>query len=203
MNKNNEIKLILLLTILSIAWSLPLSPVDEINGIAITAPKPNESIRGNFAISGSTEISGFSGFELSFAYNSTEKTTWFPIAVSTSRVKDGILAYWNTESITDGMYQLRLRVILNDGNILEELITPVIIQNDTPVASISPLEVGTAGYLLVTEGATVTPAPTATKIAENPIIISNGKMETGLVFGVSGVIILVLSGMIYSRLRKQ
>ena len=202
MNIYKFYKIFLVISLCSIAWTYHEVPAYENGGIYITSPRPDETIKGNFAIAGSVDVNGFSHFELAFAYENSDLTSWFPIAASETRVRNGILAYWTTNLITDGVYKLRLRVFLEDGTFQDYLITPVIIQNDYASATTTTVELEKKIYTTNTEVASITAAPTATELSENPAILSNKEIKISIVYGVLGVLVIVLSAMLYSRFRK-
>jgi hypothetical protein len=89
------------------------------SGAAITSPKPEESLRGQVNIIGSTNVPNFVSAQLDFAYASDSAGTWFPLQALSQPVFDSPLYSWDTTSITDGDYILRLRVFTADGAVQE------------------------------------------------------------------------------------
>ena len=82
-----------------------------VNRPMITSPRPGEALQGVIAVQGSTDVLDFESAELSFAYQDGGEETWFLIANLKNPVEDQRLAEWDTTTIADGTYQLRLRVI--------------------------------------------------------------------------------------------
>src|SRR5262245_26556818 len=106
--------------------------------VAITSPAPDEILRGQVAIMGKVDTPGFVSAQLDFAYASDSTNTWFTIQSFSQPITDPTLATWDTTSITDGDYVLRLHVNLQDGT-AQEATVPIKIGNDfVPTATPAP-----------------------------------------------------------------
>ena len=106
--------------------------------VAITSPAPGEAVRGQVNIIGSTNVTNFVSAQLDFAYASDETGTWFPLQALSQPVFDSPLYTWDTTSITDGDYVLRLRVFTSDGGV-QEASVPIQLQNDAlPTPTLAP-----------------------------------------------------------------
>jgi hypothetical protein len=109
----------------------------------ISSPKNDEVVAGILSITGTTT----SAWSLDFAYADDPTGTWFSIFQSGSAVSAGVLANWDTNNLTDGLYVLRLRVIVDGaaqdykvnvrvGNYSPtEVFTPVLTLTATPASS--------------------------------------------------------------------
>ncbi|MFN8386883.1 MAG: hypothetical protein U0X92_10740 [Anaerolineales bacterium] len=95
--------------------------------VAITSPASGEVLRGEITIIGSTDIPNFFSAQLDFKYASDNADSWFPLATLSQPALDSPLYLWNTASITDGDYILRLRVTLADGT-FQDVTAPITIQ---------------------------------------------------------------------------
>jgi hypothetical protein len=89
-------------------------------------------------LSGVVEISGavLSAWSLSFSYADDPTSTWFSLAQSGEPVSAGILATWDTTTLTDGFYVLRLHVSSADA--AQDFKVNVCIQNDAPIETATP-----------------------------------------------------------------
>jgi hypothetical protein len=106
--------------------------------LAITSPTAEEQLRGQVAITGRLDVPVFTTARLEFAYAANPTDTWFLIQTFSQPPADSTLATWDTTSITDGSYLLRLRATFEDGT-LQEVIVPVQIGNDAlPTATPEP-----------------------------------------------------------------
>jgi hypothetical protein len=138
----------LLAGFLALALFLPQNVAAQSQtSIRIAAPASGETLSGLVNITGTSAADGFLASELSFAYASDSTSSWFLIYQTDRPVSDGLLAAWDTTLVTDGDYHLRLRVTLQDGSILESLVTGLRIRNQLPTETPAP---------------TSTPEPTAT-----------------------------------------
>jgi hypothetical protein len=121
----------------------------------ITSPSAGDALQGLITIEGSADHPAFQRYDLAFAYDPNPTNTWFPLGEPVStRARQATLGLWDTSDLSPGMYQLRLRVFLDGGTILEDTATGLRV--GLPAAA--PLSAGTAPV------ATSTPptVPTAT-----------------------------------------
>lgn len=153
--------------------ALLLAPTPSVaQGPPISYPPETELVRGVVDIRGTATHPDFWKYELAATPFGTQN--WFNITVSETPVQDGVLASWNTQTVPDGTYTLRLRVVHRDGNYDEFKVQRVLVANslptDTPTPEISPTPTDTptpkpptaTPVILTPEIPTPTPAPTAT-----------------------------------------
>jgi hypothetical protein len=114
------------------------SPVFAQVGPVITSPRQGEALQGILSIQGSSDVAGFALQDVSFAYASDRTGTWFQIASSDKPVKQDVIATWDTTTITDGDYVLRLRVYLQDGSSLDFTVPNLRVRNYTPIETSTP-----------------------------------------------------------------
>jgi hypothetical protein len=117
----------------------------------ITYPPETEVLRGSVQIKGTAIHSDFWKYELAAAPQGTEN--WFNIITSETPVQDGVLGVWDTRTVADGAYSIRLRVVRRDGNYDEYFVRNVSVNNTAPPPTPTP---------------EVTPTPTATPTAKPP-----------------------------------
>jgi hypothetical protein len=124
------------LSIAMLRLILPLLLLLQGTPVEITSPQNGSTVRGQVEILGSMDVPNFASAELSFEYASEEDGSlpangWFSIQTFTQPRLDAPLAVWDTTSVTDGNYNLRLRVILQDGTIQDAFVTGLKIANDS------------------------------------------------------------------------
>jgi hypothetical protein len=176
--------------------------------VAITSPAPDEVLRGSVAITGKVDVPSFVSAQLDFAYASNPTNTWFNIQTFTQPPVDSTLATWDTTSITDGDYVLRLLVNLADGT-LQEVTVPVKIGNDAlPTPTLVPTATPQPDLVLIPTpfllGASPTPTevqrPTPTALPTNPVALGQNQIYASLgrgalvilgLFALAGIIIRV------------
>jgi hypothetical protein len=195
----NRIVRTTLLSVILIAGIAPVLASAQAPGFAdITRPQTGEVLKGLVTIEGSAAHPAFIRYELSFAFDPNPTDTWFPIldAVQTP-VTDGRLGLWDTVSISDGDYQIRLRVLLENASPLEAVVTNLRIRNTTPVEPTpffpeATIPISTPTELLKT--ATPTPIPAPKTGGARTVLWAFG------IGGLSGILgLLILAGYIYTR----
>ena len=180
--------------------------------LAITAPLAGDVLRGEFTITGTTDIENFLSAQLDFAYASNPSGNWFTHQTVSQPVLDSALAIWKTTAISDGDYILRLRVNLNDGS-FQEVTVPVKIQNDIPFLTPTPeftstpdsvtIQIPTPFLLAASPTPTEVPRPTPTALPTNPVSLTQRTIYASLGRGALVIIgLFVFSGIIL-RLRRS
>jgi hypothetical protein len=112
--------------------------------------------------------------------------TWFLIYESDEAITDGEMTQWDTSTITDGEYKLRLVVTLQDGSQLTNDINNLRVRNYTPIETNTPepnatRAPGDTPIPTITPTSTITPLPpTATPLPPNPAIISSQEILLSL-----------------------
>ncbi len=180
--------------------------------IAITAPLAGDILRGEVSITGTTDVVNFLSSQLDFAYASNPTDTWFTIQTFSQPALDSALAVWNTTSISDGDYILRLRVNLNDGT-FQEVTVPLAVQNDVPITTPTlastptpntvEVQIPTPFLLAASPTPTDVPRPTPTALPTNPASLNQSEIFASLRRGSLVIIgLFILSG-ILMRLRRN
>jgi hypothetical protein len=93
--------------------------------LRIDTPSENDTVSGTVEIRGAVAAPGMSRFRLDFAYQQNPTNTWFPIAEGTEPVSNGMLAEWDTTTVTEGTYSLRLRGYLRDGSVRDVIVNGI------------------------------------------------------------------------------
>lgn len=174
--------------------------------IAITSPLPSDILRGEVTITGTTNIPNFFSAQLDFSYASNPTDTWFPIQTLSQPTTDSTITTWDTTSISDGDYILRLRVNLLD-NTFQEIIVPIQIGNDVegstptviPTATLNAVEVQIPTPFLLAASPTPTtpPRPTPTALPTNPASLGQTAIYASLGRGALVILgLFALSGLI-------
>ena len=176
--------------------------------VAITSPLPDELLRGQVTVTGKVDLPSFLAAQLEVAYDSNPTDTWFNIQTYLQPMTDSTLAVWDTTSITDGDYVLRLRVNLEDGSV-QEVTVPIKIGNDvlpspTPEPTVTPepetVLIPTPFLLAASPTPTDLPRPTPTALPTNPVSLGQNQIYASLgrgalvilgLFALAGLIIRV------------
>jgi len=152
--------------------------------LSIRLPVAGQAVQGTVSIEGNSSVPGFVSAELAFAYTGDPTGTWFLIAEASQPVQDGVLAQWDTGVITDGDYNLRLRVLLQNGNHLETHVPGLRVRNYTPVETDTPTPVTPTLTQVPGETPVVTPTreirPTPTPLPPNPAEVTSDNILDSL-----------------------
>jgi hypothetical protein len=127
-----------LLSIIILFSALPWTwATAQDQGVAVvTAPLEGAAVSGIVPILGTATDPRFQRYELAFGYDPNPTDTWFSIGEpGTSQIANDVLGRWDTTSLVDGTYVLRLRVYWSERDFLETFVRRVRIQNATPTAT--------------------------------------------------------------------
>jgi hypothetical protein len=128
------------LSIAMLRFILFLSLLFQNPVISISSPAAGATLRGQVEILGNMDVPNFASAELAFGYVSNPTGSWFTIQTFSQSKVDAPLMVWNTTSVTDGDYNLRLRVFLQDGSFQDVIVTDLKLRNDIPEPTETPVE---------------------------------------------------------------
>jgi hypothetical protein len=177
----------------------------------IISPKPGQALQGNIPVVVDTTSSEFQSVELTFAYAKNPTDTWFLIYQGLQSVSNGPLVAWDTSLITDGDYDLRMVVTLNDGSQQTDTVKGVrvrnytVVETDTPAPVTPTLQSELADTPIPTITPTYTPVqppPTATPLPPNPAALSQADIWLGAGKGAVAIVALFAVGGLYYAVRK-
>lgn len=161
-------------------WALPgkvmaQTPTATPNTTAqISSPADGAPLFGVVRIMGTASNSAMQQYRLDFLAQADPRGQWQPIASGVAQqVTNGTLGQWDTTKVSDGAYQLRLRVTLRNGTVYDAIAHNLIVSNQqpTPLPSVPPPPTATG---LPTAGPSPSPIiqqpPTATPNVAGPVI---------------------------------
>jgi PKD repeat protein len=118
--------------------SLP-TPTPLPISIVILSPVPGNVLAGNVQIVGAATHPNFLQYQVEAGPDPNPGNLWYPItAAIQTPVINGTLSIWNTTTVPDGAWALRLRVYLRDGTTLTTVVNNVRVQNQAPTPVPSP-----------------------------------------------------------------
>ena len=170
---------------------------------AIDSPQAGDALQGVVTVVGSSNLPGFVSAQLSFSYVDDPTGTWFLIANLNQPVLNQTLITWDTTSISDGNYTLRLRVFLTDGSTHDVLVPDLRVRNYTPVETPTPAPTVPQATPLPTITPTPTPFSTPTQLAHNPAVLATSDVSFSILYGGSAVIILFIIIGIYLWVKRK
>ena len=171
--------------------------------VEIHSPSSGEALQGVIPIIGITSVEGLGSWEISFSYISNSRDTWFLIDEGDQAFENEIITQWDTTTITDGDYLLRLRVYLAEDQISDALITDLRVRNYTIIETSLP-GVTLKPDLTPTIEPTATSQPlTPTLLPGNPIEVTELDIINSLSYGaVTAFALIALIGL-YASIRKK
>jgi hypothetical protein len=162
-----RIAMIVLCLALLTAMSIVQAQSDD---VVITSPEALAELSGVVEITGTVNPSTLRGYYLEVAPSNQNpaSATWTPVTLGSGRpVTDGVLGEWDTTTLPDGSYTLRLRVVLTSGETDEVLVRPLSIANAGAASESTEGE--------VSEGPTLVPRPQVQNELPLPV---GGQMDT-------------------------
>ncbi len=146
------------------AWAADPAAVLLQAAAQITSPEAFARVRGNVSISGSATHPEFLRYELYYTLEPGDNWVFIGDA-HFSPVINGLLGTWDTTSLPDGNYSLRLRVVRQDGNYDEAYQRNLVVANrapEPPTATPTLAELPTLPAAVAGPQATPTPEATPT-----------------------------------------
>lgn len=191
--------LIILCSILTSLW--PQTQGGETPDI--TSPQAGQALQGAVLVAGKTDLKGFQSADVSYSYT-RGNGSWFLIGQSREAVEDGKLAVWDTTTITDGDYLLRVQVFMDNGSVVEKIIQ-VRVRNYSPIETETPQPTVGSMEAKATTTPTSTPyrQPTPTHLPENPAIVTVESLAASLRCGIILAILAFLGLGVYVFYKRR
>lgn len=199
------------LSLLFVSVPYPVRAQQEAQ-FSISSPIAGQIVQGRVSITGTVSVLGFSSYVLSFAYENDPTKTWFVLGNDSQPVTEAELGTWDTSTLTDGDYALRLQVILLDGTVQEEIVSGLRVRNYTavPTSTFTPTATAIVQFapptaqLVVPALATFTQSPpTPTPLPPNPARFQETSILGALGQGVFLALLLFLGFGLLLRLRRE
>lgn len=176
-------------------------------GLYITAPESGDVVEGVIEIRGSVPEEAFSSAEVLYAYEQAEVETWFLITRLDKVVQDDVLATWDTTTITDGEYRIKLVMKTASGNEYHVIVEHLQVSNYSRVQDQTPgaseIQTGQTSASAAIRAATA--APEENKV--NPASIEKQDAQLAVVSGIITALavlgLLVIYSSIQSRQRRR
>ena len=172
---------------------------------AIDRPLPGEAVQGVVLIQGSSTVEGSASAQLEFRYEDGPEETWFLIQDQIPAIEGGTLASWDTTTITDGNYRIRLRILKQDGNFVVVEVAGVRVRNYTAVETSTPAMLPET-TLQPTPTLTASPVvmrSTPTPMPPNSIAVTGSELRSSVLTGLGVVAALFLGLVIYRAVRRR
>jgi hypothetical protein len=175
--------------------------------LRVLSPLPGQPLQGTVEILAELPGEEVASLELLFSYTGDRTKTWFFITELQPPITGKKLADWDTTTLTDGNYILRLVIFNNEGSRITEDIEGLRIRNYTPVETPTPTASATPApkdtpipTLTLTPTLTFIP-PTGTPLPTNPAQVSIEDVPHNLGRGAIGAAAFFLLMGLYALIR--
>jgi len=186
-----------------------LSIFPQLDLVRISSPSNGDNIQGIVQIIGTVTGNDLSRVEVSFRYQDSDSQSWFLIDQVENSVVDAGIATWDTSTIADGTYQLRVLAIYGDGRNQQTIIENLHVRNYTPFDPVKTGEqqieqIQSTNFQIPEESISPTMKSTPSPMPPNEMIISENEfMKTAFLGAILGILFLfVLILFIIIRNRK-
>lgn len=174
-------------------WKLIGAPFLQTEKPSILSPQDGQVLQGVVEITGSTALDGFQEAEIEFGYQEDPSNTWFLIAQSKKPVEEGSLAQWDTSTISDGVYRLRVVVRFSDGSQSEKVVENLRVRNYLPIETAAATSINQKS--LSTQALTLTSTQmrnTPTALPQNLAQLQDQELYKAGALGAFFVLVIVL-----------
>lgn len=169
----------------------------------ISYPGEGEVVEGIVEIRGSVPDENFASAKLSYAYDGENAEDWFLISNIDAPTQDEVLGVWDTTTITDGTYQIRLRVREISGEKKDVIVTGIQVANYSRSEANLDEMVTTVTEVPSTQVTMQSIESNPTTLPANPATITTTDLRhtalTGLLIGVGLVMLVVLWSLFHHR----
>ena len=176
---------------------------------SFSAPTGGQALQGIVSLNIEINVEDLRSMELAFRYAGIAPENWFVIFESSQVAQTSLSVPWDTTTISDGTYDLRLSVGLPDGGLFETITEGVRVRNystietNTPAPTPSPMSSALPSDTPVpTIIPTLTP-PAATPLPPNPAAITNTRLLQTVLQG--GLVTVLAFGLLslYAYLSRR
>jgi len=176
---------------LSIGW---FSPTNQLDLVRILSPQKDEVLQGNIDIIGTATGIGFQYAEVSFRFHNSESGTWFLISQIGEPKIDELLTNWDTSTIVDGDYELKIQAYYEDGHTIESILGNLRIRNYSAIETVTPTKIQSQMIESTKIPSEITESLSSKKLYATPM--PNNELEIELqeimVYAMRGAVIGVL-----------
>ncbi len=183
-------RLLLMMALWGFLAAFRFAPQQKTPPVVFDSPEDNQAVQGRVPVRLKGALEVVREVSLDFAY-AQEPDVWFPLARRRGLPADGLLAVWDTTTLTDGDYLLRLRYVTQEGATYTVQIK-LRVRNYTPVETATPsptptLAPGSTARPTLTPTSTPTPSPVPpTPLPPNPAALEPAALPRVWLGGAAG-----------------
>ena len=191
------------------AQEATITPGDQ---LVFISPNPGQALQGTVLIVAESNFDSPANIQLSFSYADDPRETWFLIQEFQEISQQELRVEWNTTTITDGNYVLRLSAQLDQGMTAVyrdglRVRNYTVVETNTPVPTFTPAPQDTSVPTATPIKTSTAVPPTATELPPNPAQITNvdiwGSILQGALITLSLFVILGVIQFFRQRRRRK
>lgn len=177
--------------------------------VDITFPLPGEAVQGLLQIYGTVNVDDIDFYTLEFAYHDSTDQTWFGISKGENIIVGNLLGEWDTSSIPDGTYNLRLTVTRMSFDPIFLIVEGIRVRNYSQIETNTPTPTGTIPTHTpsldtpIFPTATLEPTTSPTPFPPNSAVVSKEDLQKTLIRGSIGGVVIFITFLIYRATRKR
>ena len=177
--------------------------------LEISTPLPGEAAQGLLQISGTVEVDNLISYTLDFSFQQDNDQAWFLISKGNTSVVNGILGEWDTSTIPDGNYKLRLTVNRNTDEPLILVVEGIRVRNYSQIETNTPLPTSQIPTTTPTAAEIITISPTGeirqspTPFSPNPASVSFEDIQKRILQGAIGGLVIFTIFLLYRVSRNR
>ncbi len=195
----------MLLILLTKFW---FSGSPQLDLVHFQFPLDGEVIKGNVQILGSITGEDFQSADISFRYQDSESDTWFLISSIDSIGADEVIASWDTSTIADGVYQLRILAHYKNGDDQEAVVKDIQVRNYSPIDPVPTKEDGSTEIeaipeLTNTEITTAMVNDTPTPMPLNELTVTRSQFFLTVIQSAIFGILLLIVAVLFIIIRRR
>lgn len=180
-----------------------LMPAISTGNVFIDSPVENGYLQGAVTVMGGMDVKDFLSYEVSFTYDEDKPNpTWFLITKANNQVQKGTLATWDTSTITDGDYRLKVMVQLIDGQQISKIVNHLHVSNYSPVGNNGSILSATQAIPVKSAPTVQAVLPVPVDLPANPVELTRADLWTNFTRGIIYAILVFAALGIYLGLRK-
>ena len=177
--------------------------------VIISQPLPGEAVQGLIQVFGTIQVENLLSYSLEFAYHDENDQSWFSISSGNDSISEGIIGEWDTSSIPDSNYDLRLTVNTETAEPIVLIVESIRVRNYSIIETNTPAPTA----ILPTQAPTIEESITAQPTVEirtsptaqppNPAAITGDDVQKNLITGAIGGVAIFIIFLTYRGTRSR
>jgi hypothetical protein len=177
--------------------------------VEITLPLQGEAVQGLLQITGTINLEDLKNYTIEFTFQESTDETWFSINRDDTPIIESTLGEWDTSSIPDGNYNLRLTVNRETNDPIILVVEGIRVRNYSPIETNTPAPTSILPTMTPTiiesiaDTPTVQIRPSPTPLTPNSAAVTQDDIQKKLIEGAMGGFAIFMIFLIYRSTRNR